>query len=111
MKAAQVVADLAEEDVVCIEVRQGWKTQSAPMSEIEAAVLTRRLRYAPNSVLSWCVANVVPRRDRNGNLAPDRPTNDAKKIDLAVGLINAMVRAMVDEGGGSYLDDEEAIVL
>ena len=77
-----------------VEIRQGARTQSDPMKEIEASVLTGRLHHDGNPVLTWCVGNVVARADRNGNIAPDRE-NDSKKIDAGVALINAMVRAML----------------
>ena len=77
-----------------VQIRQGAKTQSAPMQELEAAVLDGRLHHDGNPVLRWCVGNVIARADRNGNIAPDREA-DARKIDAAVALINAMVRAMM----------------
>ncbi|MEI7705387.1 MAG: terminase TerL endonuclease subunit [Deltaproteobacteria bacterium] len=77
-----------------VQIRQGAKTQSAPMQELEAAVLDGRLHHDGNPLLRWCVGNVVARADRNGNIAPDRES-DGKKIDCAVALINAMVRGML----------------
>ena len=87
-----------------VQIRQGAKTQSAPMQEIEAAVLDGRLHHDGNPVLRWCVGNVVARADRNGNIAPDRES-DGKKIDCAVALINAMVRAMLG-GEAAYANGE-----
>jgi phage terminase large subunit-like protein len=87
-----------------VQIRQGAKTQSAPMQEIEAAVLDGRLHHDGNPVLRWCVGNVIARADRNGNIAPDREA-DAKKIDCAVALINAMVRGMMG-GGQAYANGE-----
>ena len=77
-----------------IQIRQGAKTQSPAMKELEAAVLTGRFHHDGNPVLRWCVGNVIARADRNGNIAPDRES-DGKKIDAGVALINAMVRAML----------------
>ena len=87
-----------------VQIRQGAKTQSAPMQEVEAAVLDGRLHHDGNPLLRWCVGNVIARADRNGNIAPDRE-NDGKKIDAAVALINAMVRAMLG-GNPAYADGE-----
>ena len=64
------------------------------MKELEAAVLTGRFHHDGNPVLTWCVGNVVAQADRNGNIAPTRES-DGRKIDCAVALINAMVRAML----------------
>jgi phage terminase large subunit-like protein len=77
-----------------VQIRQGAKTQSAPMQEMEAAVLDGRVHHDGDPLLRWCVGNVIARADRNGNIAPDRES-DGKKIDAAVALINALVRAML----------------
>lgn len=77
-----------------VQIRQGAKTQSPAMKELEAAVLTGRLHHTGDPVLRWCIGNLVGRTDRNGNVAPDRES-DGKKIDAAVALINALVRAML----------------
>jgi phage terminase large subunit-like protein len=82
--------------LVPVVIRQGAQTQSEPMRELEAAILDRRLRHDGNPVLAWCMGNVIPRADRNGNIAPDRE-GESKKIDCAVALINAFVRAYVND--------------
>lgn len=94
--AASLANDLTAEGLTMVEVRQGARTQSAPMKELEAATLSGRLHHDGNPVLRMCVANLVARSDRNGNIVPDRE-DETKKIDLAVALVNALVRAMVIE--------------
>jgi phage terminase large subunit-like protein len=102
--ASGIAADL-ERELIAIKIRQGSFTQSAPMMELEAAVMSGRFHHDGNPVLRWCVGNVVVKPDRNGNIAPNKE-GDAKKIDCAVALINGMVRAMLGEetpyadGGG-----------
>jgi phage terminase large subunit-like protein len=91
--ASQLVADL-EGHVTMVKIRQGSITQSPAMKELEAAALTGRLHHDGNPVLRYCVGNVIARTDRNGNIAPDREA-DGKKIDCAVALVNALVRAML----------------
>ena len=96
--AAQLAIDLEAEGATCVQVRQGWVTQSGPMKELEAAVLSGRLKHDGNPLLRWAIGNVVCRVDRNGNIAPDRE-GDSRKIDPAVALINALVRAQISDGG------------
>lgn len=79
-----------------IEIRQGWKTQSPAMTEVQVALAQGRLFHDGNPLMALCMGNVVGKTDRNGNVVPDR-ANTAKKIDLAVGLVNAIVRAQVVE--------------
>jgi phage terminase large subunit-like protein len=93
--AIEVENELAEAGVTVVSVRQGAKTQSEPMKELEAAVLDGRLTHDANPVAAMCIANLQAAADRNGNIAPDRE-NEYKKIDIAVGIINALVRARLD---------------
>jgi phage terminase large subunit-like protein len=98
--AAALVQLLEPAGATCVEIRQGAKTQSEPMKALEAAILDKRLRHDGNPVLSWCIGNVLARADRNGNIAPDRE-NEGKKIDCAVALINAFVRAHIADVSGA----------
>jgi phage terminase large subunit-like protein len=98
--AAALVQLLEPAGATCVEIRQGAKTQSEPMKALEAAILDKRLRHDGNPVLAWCIGNVLARADRNGNIAPDRE-NEGKKIDCAVALINAFVRAHIADVSGA----------
>jgi phage terminase large subunit-like protein len=91
--ATQVATDV-DPIVTPIKIRQGATTQSAPMMELEAAIQQGRFHHDGNPVLTWCIGNVVVKPDRNGNIAPNKE-GEARKIDAAVALINAMVRAML----------------
>lgn len=90
--AAEVENELAERGVTVVAIRQGAKTQSEPMKELESACLDKRLLHDGSPVAAWCIGNLKGSKDRNGNVAPTRD-NDSKKIDVAVGIINALVRA------------------
>ena len=91
--ATQIAEDVGAY-VKPIEIRQGARTQSAPMMELESAVLGGRFRHDGNPVLSWCVSNLLVKTDDNGNIRPSKQ-GDSRKIDCAVALINAMVRGML----------------
>jgi phage terminase large subunit-like protein len=90
--AGEVENDLIEGGVDVVSVRQGAKSQSEPMKELEAAVLDGRLVHDASPLVSWCAGNLMARPDRNGNIAPDRES-ETKKIDPLVGMINALVLA------------------
>lgn len=70
------------------EFRQGAKSFHPAMKATEKAYLENKLRHGGDAVLNWCMANVVPRRDENMNVAPDRKRS-ADKIDDAVALFMA----------------------
>lgn len=71
------------------EFRQGPKSFHPAMQETERLYLAGNLRHGGDPVLNWCASNVVPRRDENLNMAPDRKRS-ADKIDDAVALFEAI---------------------
>jgi len=71
------------------EFRQGPKSFHPAMQECERLYLAGNLRHGGDAVLNWCASNVVPRRDENMNMAPDRK-HSADKIDDAVALFEAI---------------------
>ena len=90
--AGEVENDLMAGGVTVVSVRQGAKTQSEPMKELESAILDGRLVHDGSPLTSWCAGNLLARADRNGNIAPDRK-NEFKKIDPMVAIVNALVVA------------------
>ncbi|MGF7180396.1 terminase large subunit [Tunturiibacter psychrotolerans] len=68
---------------------------SPAMKELEAAVYDGRFHYDGHPILTWSMGNVLSRETPFGNLTmPDKPKPEAK-IDPAVALFIAVVRAMV----------------
>ena len=71
------------------EFRQGPKSYHPAMTEMERLYLAGNFRHGGDPVLNWCTSNVVPRRDENMNMAPDRKRS-ADKIDDACALFMAI---------------------
>ena len=68
-----------------IEFIQGPKSYSPAMKLCESAYLNGNLRYGVDPVLTWHMANVVPRYDVNMNVAPNK-LKSPDKIDGACAL-------------------------
>lgn len=102
--AAEVENDLMAGGVTVLSVRQGAKTQSEPMKELESATLDGRITHDGSPVTEMCIGNLLARADRNGNIAPDRE-NEWKKIDIAVGIVNALVAARGGSGSEFHAGD------
>ena len=66
---------------------------------IQGGLHSGRLRHDGNSVLGWCVGNVVGQEDRRGNLFPTKQRDG--KIDAAVALLMAIGRAQAASGDGA----------
>jgi phage terminase large subunit-like protein len=88
--ATDLTTRLQEEDgMICIAMRQGFASLSAPTKALEAAILARTLRHDGNPILRWCVSNVSVDVDAAGNMKPSKVTS-TERIDGVVALIMAV---------------------
>lgn len=71
------------------EVRQGAKTMSNPMKQLEAELMDKIVNYNNNPVLEWCLLNTSVKRDDNDNIRPVKGQKQRARIDGAVSLIIA----------------------
>ncbi len=71
------------------EVRQGAKTMSNPMKQLEADLIENKVNYNQNPVLHWCLTNTAVNRDENDNIRPVKGKQQRARIDGAVSLIIA----------------------
>jgi phage terminase large subunit-like protein len=98
--AQQFVNRLTERGVELEMFIQGPKSYHPAMQALEAAYKGRTLRHGGNPVLRWNAANIVPRKDVNLNMAPDRK-NSADKIDGMCALLMAIGMLIKDAGDDS----------
>ena len=70
-----------------VEVRQGAKTMSQPMKEMQADLLNKDINYNNNPILKWCLSNTCIKEDDNQNIRPIKGRNEKRRIDGAVSLI------------------------
>lgn len=71
--------------------RQGYKTLSQPMKELEADLKAHRVNYNNNPILKWCLTNTSSKMDENGNIRPVKGTNHRQRIDGMVSLLISYV--------------------
>lgn len=95
-QATQHATRMMAEGFPMVEVRQTVLSLSEPMKELEARVLSGRLKHDGNPALTWMISNVVAHLDKKDNIYPNkqRPQN---KIDGPVALIMAMSRFLANE--------------
>lgn len=74
---------LLEDDLPLVQFIQGPKSYHPAMQEVERAYRAGQLRHGGDPVLRWCASNVVPRRDANLNMAPDKKRSPDKIDDMA----------------------------
>ncbi|RTL42759.1 MAG: terminase large subunit [Candidatus Melainabacteria bacterium] len=80
-----------------MEFRQGTKTMSPVMKDMEAAVQTRQWQHNGNPMLLWMFANLTPFVDSSGNMKPDKSKRN-KRIDGAVTSIMSAGLVLADLG-------------
>ena len=72
-----------------IPVIQGAKTLSQPMKDLKADLSRQRIVYDNNPIDKWCLINMEIKTDINGNIQPIKGTDQRRRIDGGVALINA----------------------
>ena len=89
---------LADEGLNPITIVQNYTNMSDPMKELEAAIASGRFHHDGNPIMTWCISNVVG-KFLPGNDDVVRPIKEQNenKIDGAVALIMAIVRAMLND--------------
>ena len=78
------------------EVQQG-RALSESFKLFDALVRLRRIRHAGNPVLSWCVSNAEPKRDRYENLWLEKPSA-TKRIDGVIAAVIALSQLVLLPG-------------
>lgn len=84
--ATQTATNLVGKGLPLSQFVQGPRSYQPAFSLLEIAYTSARLRHGGDPVLTWNAANLVPRRDVNLNLAPDRKRS-AEKIDGMTALL------------------------
>lgn len=103
--AVQFAQRLEASRIKTVEFRQNVANYSAPTKELSSAMNAGRIAHDGNPVLAWCISNVVGRYDANDNVFPRKVDGrNEKKIDGAIGLIQAIGRAMVAWRGPSVYE-------
>ena len=83
------VEEMKEYGFEMVEVRQGAKTMSNPMKQLEADLIEKNVNYNNNPILKWCLYNTAVKRDENDNIRPVKGQKQRARIDGTVSLIIA----------------------
>ena len=73
-----------------VEVRQGFKTESAPLKQMKADLMDKKINYNNNPILKWNLSNVVVKVDDNENIMLSKE-KARQRIDGAASLMDAYV--------------------
>lgn len=87
--AEYLVQDIERTGLIVSPHRQGFKSMSLPLKELQELVLNGRLIHNGNEILDWMAGNLVAKEDDAGNVKPTK-RNRASKIDGIVALTMAL---------------------
>jgi phage terminase large subunit-like protein len=102
--AMQTAIALEEEGLTMVEVRQGARSMSPPMKEIEQLARGKKFIHSGHPILRWNIGNVEIKMDENENIRPVKGKGK-ERIDGLVAMINAMARAILQEDNTSVYEE------
>lgn len=96
--ATHFTQDLENEGYQRVEIRQGVQTLSEPTKKFRELILQGKIVHNGNPLLTWALSNAIEVQDSNGNIKLSKKhKDDSQRIDPLAAIINAMVRALVNE--------------
>ena len=82
--------EMTSEGFDMVEVRQGFKTESASLKQMKADLIDKKINYNNNPILKWNLSNVVVKTDDNDNIMLSKE-KARQRIDGAASLMDAYV--------------------
>lgn len=82
--------EMEENGFDMVEVRQGFKTESAPLKQMKADLMDKKINYNNNPITKWNLSNVVVKQDDNENIMLSKE-KAKQRIDGAASLMDAYV--------------------
>lgn len=95
-KATQTAIHLQDAGLEMVPVRQGYKTLSPPINELERLLTKAAFNHGGNPVFAWAASNVVAVYDPTNAVKFDK-AKSRERIDPMAALINALARYMEEE--------------
>jgi len=69
---------------------------------LKADLQSKKVIYNNNPIDKWCMSNTVIKRDENDNIRPIKSSNQRKRIDGTLSLLDAYV--VFDNNKQDYLN-------
>ncbi len=93
--ATQMAVSLGTYGILMVEFSQNMRNYNEPSKEFEALLRCGRLTHGDHPVLNWQAGNVAVATDRNRNIRPVKPDDQAKKVDGVQAAVMGLARAML----------------
>lgn len=103
-----IVEDLENEGLLCIEIAQTYASLSEPCKDFRAKVYAGEVKHVKNPVLTYCMSNAIEDKDRKENLKLYKEKKSSERIDAAVTCIIGHVRFMsMDKNVNNHVLSED----
>ncbi|AWD90237.1 terminase large subunit [Dickeya phage Sucellus] len=93
---------ITKHELQCVEVTQTVKNLNEAMVYFQELVYSRKCHVEKNNALEWQFSNVIVKKDKNGNIFPDKSVKE-RKIDCPSAIFNACARIVRTVVSGSRL--------
>ena len=82
--------EMESEGFDMIEIRQGYKTESAPLKQMQGDLKDKKINYNNNPITKWNLSNAAVKKDDNGNIMLSKEKS-RQRIDGVASLMDAYV--------------------
>lgn len=82
--------EMEQEGFDMVEVRQGFKTESAPLKQMKADLMDKKINYNNNPITKWNLSNAAIKKDDNENIMLSKEKS-RQRIDGVASLMDAYV--------------------
>ena len=82
--------EMKSEGFDMVEVRQGFKTESAPLKQMQGDLKDKKINYNNNPITKWNLSNAAVKKDDNGNIMLSKE-KARQRIDGVASLMDAYV--------------------
>ena len=104
--ARNLIANLLDDGLPAVEMRQGWVTMAPAIRDLERAIIGGGFRHGGHPVLRWNFDNIAVETDKAGNKSFHKGKSK-DRIDGAVAAAMAVARCAAGDTGISSYDTFE----
>lgn len=104
--ARNQIANLLDDGLPAVEMRQGWITMAPAIRELERAIVGGGFQHGGHPVLRWNFDNIAVETDKAGNKSFHKGKSK-DRIDGAVAAAMAVARCAAGDSGASSYDSFE----
>lgn len=109
--ATQLAVQLGQDGLEVELFGQGFPSMSAPTKQLDALVVSGKIRHGGHPVLRWCASNVAVEQDAAGNIKPSKKKS-TERIDGIVALVMGLgIQMQAEPDAGCVYNERGPIAI